>query len=57
MRSYPTPLSNQLKLLFLQVAGDVHPECDFMTELKKKEAECLEDPEEHGNATPQGVHV
>uniref|UniRef100_A0A672TSI4 Growth hormone releasing hormone receptor n=1 Tax=Strigops habroptila TaxID=2489341 RepID=A0A672TSI4_STRHB len=36
----------------LTVAGNVHPECDFMTQLKKKEAECLEDPEEHENATP-----
>ncbi|KAF1415162.1 Growth hormone-releasing hormone receptor, partial [Spheniscus humboldti] len=36
------------------VAGNVHPECDFMTELKKKEVECLEDSEEHGNATPPG---
>ncbi|KAK2513323.1 hypothetical protein Q9233_015611, partial [Columba guinea] len=33
------------------VAGTVHPECDFMTELKEKEAECLEDSEERGNAT------
>ncbi|KAK2523955.1 Ghrhr [Columba livia] len=34
-----------------KVAGTVHPECDFMTELKEKEAECLEDSEERGNAT------
>ncbi|XP_035174598.1 growth hormone-releasing hormone receptor isoform X2 [Oxyura jamaicensis] len=33
------------------VAGNVHPECDFITELKKKEAECLEESEKHGNAT------
>ncbi|KAF2985816.1 hypothetical protein EK904_014943, partial [Melospiza melodia maxima] len=36
------------------VAGNVHPECDFMVELKKKEAECLEAPQEHGNATSPG---
>ncbi|KAJ7405801.1 hypothetical protein WISP_137757 [Willisornis vidua] len=35
-----------------EVAGNVHPECDFVAELKKKEAECLEDPRERGNATP-----
>ncbi|RMC04685.1 hypothetical protein DUI87_17855 [Hirundo rustica rustica] len=38
----------------MQVAGNVHPECDFMVELKKKEAECLEAPQEHGNATSPG---
>lgn len=27
-----------------------------MVELKKKEAECLEAPQEHGNATSPGVH-
>ncbi|XP_071889979.1 growth hormone-releasing hormone receptor isoform X4 [Anas platyrhynchos] len=37
--------------LAVLVAGNVHPECDFITELKKKEAECLEESEKHGNAT------
>ncbi|XP_035410318.1 growth hormone-releasing hormone receptor isoform X2 [Cygnus atratus] len=37
------------------VAGNVHPECDFITELKKKEAECLEESERHGNATTAGI--
>lgn len=27
-----------------------------MVELKKKEAECLEAPQEHGNATSPGIH-
>ncbi|XP_008920651.2 growth hormone-releasing hormone receptor [Manacus vitellinus] len=40
--------------LAVLVAGNVHPECDFMTELKKNEAECLEDPQERGNATSAG---
>ncbi|OXB64203.1 hypothetical protein ASZ78_003651 [Callipepla squamata] len=37
------------------VAGNVHPECDFIAELKKKEAECVENSEEHGNATSAGI--
>ncbi|OXB75184.1 UNVERIFIED_CONTAM: hypothetical protein H355_002717, partial [Colinus virginianus] len=37
------------------VAGNVHPECDFIAELKKKEAECIENSEEHGNATSAGI--
>ncbi|NXI54123.1 GHRHR protein, partial [Chloroceryle aenea] len=40
--------------LAVLVAGNVHPECDLVTELKKKEAECLEDSGERGNATPAG---
>ncbi|RLW11197.1 hypothetical protein DV515_00001281 [Chloebia gouldiae] len=40
--------------MLLQVAGNVHPECDLMAELKKKEVECLEAPQERGNATSPG---
>uniref|UniRef100_A0A8C3SFT6 Growth hormone releasing hormone receptor n=1 Tax=Chelydra serpentina TaxID=8475 RepID=A0A8C3SFT6_CHESE len=35
----------------LQVVGHIHPECDFLVELKKNENECLRGAEDHRNET------
>ncbi|XP_053875776.1 growth hormone-releasing hormone receptor [Malaclemys terrapin pileata] len=33
------------------VVGHIHPECDFLAELKRNENECLRGAEDHGNET------
>ncbi|XP_059585351.1 growth hormone-releasing hormone receptor [Alligator mississippiensis] len=38
-------------LIRSHVVGHVHPECDFITEIKKNENECLRDAEDLGNGT------